>query len=387
MKHQLISSANFVLLLILIMTLVFGELTKVNPPTLPRDLSKQLMGDVKINQNQRPELPVSQIYGRRNIFGLPSDIQIKEKGGLIQSPEFTELKLPEKQSTAPTQPKDNFIEPLNISINGIITSTNEENNTCIISTTTGEEKMYKVGDCVQDGILMEITKNSVSIIRPNGQIEKFKVGEIQDPNSSPGVDSIVTKLEENNFAIDYLKLSKVILSLGQLVEELGIIPIYKDGICVGLKITRSEQGGISEALGFKHGDIILSADDIPLTDAVDRITAYDKIMRLNNKDSFKIEFERDSSKLVHTYTLEKHKPRTKTLSEQLGGTNKDDKKSEQGQSKTSNTLNSDKGSDSDKKTDIFNKPAEDRERYSSNVSAIRKKLLENANKQRTTHLR
>lgn len=385
MKHQLISSANFILLLILILTLVFGEWTKMSPPELPRELPKQSIGEIKISQNQRGELPVSQIYGRRNIFGLPSDIQIKEKGDLIQSPELMELKLPEKQSLAPTQPKDNFIEPLNISINGIITSSNEENNTCIISTASGEEKMYKAGDGIQDGILMEITKNNVSIIRPNGQIEKFKVGEIQDPNSSPGIDSIVTKTEENSFAIDYLKLSKEILSLGQLVEELGIIPIYKEGICIGLKVTRSDQGSISEALGFKQGDIILSADDIPLNDAADRITAYDKIMRLNNKDSFKIEFERDSGKIVHTYTLEKHKPKVKTLSEQLGGTPQDSKKQDSTNSGNADSAN--KNTDSDKKIDTFNKPAEDRERYSSNVSAIRKKLLDNANKQRTTHLR
>ncbi len=381
MKHQLISSANFVLILILILTLVVGEFTKINPPTQPKE-TLSLQSEAKTSQNQKAELPVSQIYGRRNIFGLPIDVQINEKTGLlIQSPEFAELKLPEKQALPPIEPKDNFIEPLNISINGIITSSNEENNACIISSSSGEERLYKAGDNVQDGIVMEITRNSVSIIRPNGQIEKFKVGEVQDPSGSSNIDSIVTKLEDNSFSIDYLKFSNEILSLGQLVEEFGIIPTYKDGICNGLKVTRCESGSFCELLGFKKGDIIISIDEISLCDTADRIKAYDKIIRMGNNDSFKVELERDSSKIVNTYTLEKRKPKIKTLAQQLGQ-NDDSKKTGKDGKDDKN-----KAAEADKKLDLFNKPAEDRERYSSNITAIRKKLLDNANKQRITHLR
>lgn len=382
MKRQLISSVNSVLLVTLLLTVVFGELTKVSPPSVPKEPKKfALSAELRRDRLKRQALPVSQIYGKRNIFGLPWDTPIQEKSELAPSPELAELKLPDKPAPARLEPKESFIEALNISINGIITSSNEENNACIVSEGEGGEKMYKSGDTIQDGIVMNITRNSVSIIRPNGQLETFKVGEVEEPNQDKKPHLAITKLEDNSFIVDHIKFSKEVKSMGQLIEELGVMPSYKDGLCLGMRVTKSEPESISEALGFQEDDLILSTEGIKLCNAQDRIDAYDKIMNLKYNDSFTVELERGSEKVVNSYKLEKHKPKSKSLAERLGMS--PDGKDSEGKdgSKT------DKSIISDKKMSTFTRPAEDRERYSSNISAIRKRLLENANKQRITHLR
>jgi type II secretory pathway component PulC len=328
----------------------------------------------------RQALPISQIYGKRNIFGLDWDPYVADKFELLPSPELTELKLPEKPAVEAAPPKENFIDPLNISINGIITSSNEEDNACIIAESSGDEKMYRVGDTVQDGVILNITLTSVSLIRPNGQIETFRIGEVEQPGAQNQANSAVTKLEDRKFSVDPVQFARQVNSLGQMIEELGIVPSYKDNLCCGLMVTKLAPEGIGKTLGFEEGDLIVSVSDTKLFTSQDRIGAYDKILKLTYGDSFSVELERGAEKVTLTYKLERYKSTPKTLAQAL---------SDNGNNSPNNTAkaNDNPATTPEKNMSIFTKPAEDRERYTSNINTIRKRLLENAGKQRISHQR
>lgn len=375
MKQQIISSANSILLLTLALTIIVGELTHVVPPNFKTAQHKISASETNLERPAREALPISQIYGKRNIFGLEWDPLVADKFELTPSPELTELTLPEKPLPQVNPPKENFIDPLNISVNGIITSSNEESNSCIISESSGEEKMYKIGDIISDGTILDISLNSIALIRPNGQIETFKIGATEFPGNSLS-DSVVTKIDDNKYTIDPMLFTKQINSLGQLFEELGIIPTYKNDQNYGLMITKITDDGIGKNLGLEENDIILSVHGTNLISTKDRIEAYDKILKLNYNDSINVEIERNTNKIVLNYKLERFKPKIKTLAEALSGSNSKDPSSP---SEKQNTISG--------PVSIFTKPAEDKERYSSNINTIRKRLLENATKQRISHLR
>lgn len=378
MKQQIISSANSILLLTLALTIIVGELTHVVPPNFKTAQHKISASEINLERPAKETLPISQIYGKRNIFGLEWDPLVADKFELTPSPELTELTLPDKPLPQITPPKENFIDPLNISVNGIITSSNEESNSCIISESSGEEKMYKVGDTVSDGTILGISLNSVALIRPNGQIETFKIGTAEFPGNNLN-DSAITKVDENKYSIDPTLFTKQINSLGQLFEELGIIPAYKDDQSHGLMVTKITDDGVGKNLGLEENDIILSVHGTNLTSTKDRIDAYDKILKLNYNDSLQVEIERNANNIVLNYKLERFKPKIKTLAEALSGPNSKDTSST---GEKQNTIPS-----PEKNVSIFTKPAEDKERYSSNINTIRKRLLENATKQRISHLR
>lgn len=322
---------------------------------------------------------------KKIFFGLPWEPATPGKSEPAPSPEFSELKLPEKPTITIKKPKENFIDVLEISVNGIITSSNEENNACIVSESSGKEKMYKAGDSILDGLVMNIARNSVSIVRPNGQVETFRVGTSEIPGKPQEIGQIVTKLDDNNFSIDHLRFSRELSSVGELVERFGIMPEYKDGTCTGLQITKVEPEDITQLMGFEEDDLLLSVSGIPVSNAQDRINAYDKVTNLKYGDTLDIELERGSEKLAFNYKFEKHKMKIKSLAERLGM-----EPSEDGQATDDSTKKTDsavtKKSELDKKTSSFTKPAEDKERYSSNINMIRKRLFDNARKQ-TSHLR
>lgn len=381
MKQHIISSANTVLLCIFIFTVVIVEFFKVTPPRFNnREMSAQVLPESSGSPQVRQVLPISQIYGKKNIFGLDWEAsQTTDKFEIAPSPEFTELNLPDKPVLEAAPAKENFIDPLNISINGIITSSSEENNACIISESSGEEKMYKVGETVQDATILNININSVSFIRPNGQIETFNVGISEQPGGQNPHDSAVTKLEDNKYLVDPTNFGRCINSLGQMFEELGIVPAYKDELSQGLLVTKIAQDSLGKKLGLEENDILTAIDKIPLTTTQDRINAYDKVMRLNYNESFDLEIERAQNKISINYKLEKYKPQTKSAELPSGdGKSKDPSSS----GEKPNTI-----APADKNVFTFTKPAEDKERYSNNINVIRKRLLENARNQRISHLR
>jgi type II secretory pathway component PulC len=214
-------------------------------------------------------------------------------------------------TTMPTEIIPEFLEPLDITLKGIVViSTNDTKNRAIISDNkTKREDMYKVGDNIEDAQLIRIFRNKVIFLRSNGQQEVLYLRE-QDAKFDPafaifdGWDSAIKKVSDDNYLVDPKEFIFRITNLAQLIEVLGLTTAYQKGKSIGCRVGALMPKSVGVYLGLQSGDIILTINDIPATDTKNRLEIYNNIITLPLHEVITVELLRNKQKKVLKYTLQ-----------------------------------------------------------------------------------
>jgi type II secretion system protein C len=266
------------------------------------------------------KVPLGQIYGKRDIFGLGQGSNAVEQAKSVITSNIPELVIPEI-SKAPASPVIDFVDPLPITLNGIIGSSTLERSICIIADENDKEATYKIGDRIKDGTIIKILRDRVVVLRLNGQIETFFLHEVGIPQVATDLSTFVTPIADNKFRIDTEKFKHKIVNLGGFLDHFDMVPfVGDDGKVIGIVVTDKDPKSFASLLGFKENDLILSIDGIGLTSNKDRLKAYDQIVNKSDNSEFFIEFERDSNRLNNSYLLSS-KPQKASMTTGFGGEN------------------------------------------------------------------
>ncbi|MFC1854490.1 PDZ domain-containing protein [Candidatus Dependentiae bacterium] len=374
MKQQFWILNSALLCLLIVVVFVIKGLWQ-NSPTL---MVKTSIAEKEFDCTAVPKIPVSQIYGRRDIFSAQPSAEKATKRSLVG--EIPQLNLP-SNPRPPERRKPEFIDPLNISLNGIILAADEENSICVIADETEKEKTYRVADNVQDGTIIKISRQSIVILRANGQQETYflhssEPGFGEDAKTHP----IFSQEEDLEFTVDPMRLSREITSLGQFIEDLGIIPMYHKGVCVGMKIATAEKDSLAEKMGLKYDDIIVSIDGTGIAEKSDREKAYEKVVKKSYGDSVNVDVKRNGEVVSISYTLQQPKTSLTSQTSPFEVTSQDKKSVEHKSSPRTPTLHKKQFSES-KLRERLSRSREFKRRhsqqYDENIAAIRKRLLDN----------
>lgn len=208
-------------------------------------------------------------------------------------------------------PKPKFLEPLNITLKGItFVMSDETKNKAIISLNkTDQEFLYKVGDAIEDALLIRIFNNKVVFLRINGQQEVLYLRE-EDAQQDPSYafigewDQVVKSQGENHFLVNPKAFLLRIQNIAQCIDVLGLTTVYQKGVGVGTRIGLLDNGSLGTYLGFKTGDTITAINGIPATNTQERLSIYKSIVNTAINQDIIVELTRNKKKLELVYTLD-----------------------------------------------------------------------------------
>ncbi len=210
----------------------------------------------------------------------------------------------------PQEPKPQFLEPLKITLKGIIVVSNDDskNRAIVMDTTTKHESIHKVGDTIEDAQLIKIFNNKVIFLRANGQQEVLYLRQ-KDAQLDPtyavldGWKGVAQQIGDNHYLISKKEITNHITSLANFIDLLEITTVYQQGKSIGCRIGNISRDSLGAELGLYPGDIITHVNDIPATDTHDRLVIYKKIVGMQTKDTIAVHLLRRKVPMTVRFTL------------------------------------------------------------------------------------
>lgn len=270
---------NNILVLLLTTASLFVYFTRVSVPER-EDIEPLLYSKPK--KQQHIAINLKHIY-EQDLFGTYSN-----ESAFVQ-PKITINPFPEPPRPQPTivpePPRPKFLEPLAITLKGIIVIANDEakNSAIITINKTEQEAIYKVGSTIEDAQLIRITSNKAIFLRPNGQQEIIYLNEDDAKADQTYVvfadwESIVHQKDNSTYAIDPKSFIQQVKNIAEFIDIFGLTTSYQKGVSVGTRIGTIADSSLPAAMGFASGDIILSINAIPTTSTENRLLIYNTII-------------------------------------------------------------------------------------------------------------
>lgn len=313
MKHPfwILNSALALLMAVIFLFIFFSrQKAPYREPIEPETSSERLKQDeIKIN--------LSKIY-ENDLFDTYQKEFPRAETPSIEIP-FPVPPVPE-QPKVPVIPKPEFLEPLNITLKGIMVmgDDDEKNRAIIQDNQTKTEQTYKVGNTIGDAQLIRIFNNKVVFLRSNGQQEVLYLRE-KDAESDPtyaelvGWQQVVRKIDNHNFTINPKAFVERVQNLAQFIDILDLTTAFQKGQSVGCRIGTIKPLSLGASLGLMTGDIITSVDDINALDTPHRFKIYKNILAKKENEPITVQVLRNGESLTLKYTLEDFNTIEKTV--------------------------------------------------------------------------
>lgn len=251
---------------------------------------------------------ISQIYQNDLFDTYQPELAPTESSDRIST--FPEPPMP-MPVRVPDEPRPQFIEPLPISLKGIIIdrANDERNRAIIMDNRLNKETSYKIGDMVEDAQLIRIFSNKVILMRSNGQQEVLYLRE-KDAKTDPSYanvgnwEGVITKVGTHTFQINTPEFTTRIQSLGQFIDTLELITAYKQGESIGARINNAGQGSLGQALGLTTDDIITQVNGTSVALTQNRLAIYKQITELKTNETIRVTLIRNNQEMTLNYELQ-----------------------------------------------------------------------------------
>ncbi|MCX5922790.1 MAG: hypothetical protein NTX86_05705 [Candidatus Dependentiae bacterium] len=310
MKHP-VWILNSTLLILLIAICSFIAFSGQKPPARediePSSASKPLKGEiVKVN--------IEKIY-ENDIFGTyKKEFTIAASDGI---PTIPDAPTP-KTVSVPQVPKPQFLDPLDITLKGIIIMLEDDsqNRAIIADNKTKVESTFGLGKILEDAQLIRIFSNKVIFLRSNGQQEVLYLREKDAKADSAYIavqndwQDISQKVSDTEFVVSPQEFITHIKNLAQCIDMLDLITVYNKGKSVGCKIGSSANTPLLEQLGLKVGDIITQVNATSAADTADRFKIYKEIIGMGQQGTVKVKLLRQKQEITIIYSLKEFKPKS-----------------------------------------------------------------------------
>lgn len=303
MKHPfwLVNDLLFILLLTIIGFMFISR------QKAPVGISLMPKSEIKLPKKAISKIDLSKIYMNDLFETYRPPAPVKEE-------EAPKIVMPEPPSPKPVKvplalpPK--FLEPLQISLKGIIALSNETENIAIIQDSkTLATKNYRIGDRIEDAQLIRILGNKIILVRSNGQQETLYVSQYdaeldQKSHWRTNWSSVVQKKGDNNYLLDPFSFMQSVPNLAELIDVFNLITVFKKGKSIGCRVGTLQPKSLGIAMGLQAGDLIESINSIPATTTDLRFEIYQKIISMGLGDVITVNLLRNQSEIIMTYTLQ-----------------------------------------------------------------------------------
>ena len=294
------------LLAIFLVVLFVSQMLKQEPPVFRQKRIIAIQEAVEKKKSAKSKLNWDIIY-KSDLFGTfihKETVPVKkELVAPIPAPKPADTALP------PEPKKQEFVEPLKITVKGIIVSADEDRSVAMVEDEAKKEKLYHLGEKIKDGQIIKVERNRLVVLRGNGQQEVFFLRKDDAKLQEDTPDKwkyIIKKGEDEVYELDPQHFVEEVESLGSFIERASIIgTAYSGGKPVGIRIGELEKDNVGQMLNLKKGDIITSINDISPIDVKDRLKIYDAVTNAKIGDNIKVVVKRDGNDETLTYRFAK----------------------------------------------------------------------------------
>lgn len=214
------------------------------------------------------------------------------------------------QTPLPQPPDPKFLDPLKVSLRGIISFGDDSNSKAIIADETDTQKLYGIGDKIDDAYIIKIFENKVLLVRANGQQETLYLREVdaeedRDLMRLTNFDQAIQKVSNASYIIDPHAFGTLVESLGQFIEVLDLTAALKKGKSFGIRVGSLAPSSLGVALGLESGDIIRTINGMPTATTQQRREIYNTLIQLPLGASIEVTLIRAGTPLTIHYNLQK----------------------------------------------------------------------------------
>jgi len=302
MKHPIwILNSTLILLLALISGFIFFSWQKaptredIEPNTVALPSKSEV---VKVNIHNIYENDLFGTYKKEIPTVLPGDV-----APLPPPPAG-------KSVTIPPVPIAQFLDPLNITLKGIIILLDDDanNRAIIFDNTTNKETTYRVGQPLGDAQVIRVLSNKVIVLRSNGQQEVLYLRE-KDAKMDPAYTAqsdwhdVIKKITDTQFEINAREFVSRVKNLAQFIEMLDLITVYKQGKSIGCTVGSSASSSLGAELGLLHGDTITSVNGIAATTTAERFKIYKDIISMQTNNIINITLLRSQQEMTIQFII------------------------------------------------------------------------------------
>lgn len=221
--------------------------------------------------------------------------------------------MPELQATQvtpiPEAKKQEFIDALNLTLKGIVISSDELKNVVMIADETQKENLYHLGDKIKDAQIIKIVRNRVVFLRANGQQELFFLRKEDNPLSIPFEERwkmTVKQINPTTFEIDPEYFVREVDSLGNFVDSLPLVgTAYQGGSSIGIRVGNLEKQDVGSMLGLQPFDIIVAINNVTTAEPKNRLEIYDAVTQSKIGDTINVKVKRGQQEVELAYKLSK----------------------------------------------------------------------------------
>lgn len=282
----------------------FVFFTQENPP---RRASLTPDSFAQIAKSEESAVNITSIY-KNDLFDTYHEQIIQP----VKEEKISPLPLPPQPQQTPvvSYQEPQFLPPLQMSLKGIIYSSDETHNRAVImDNRSGREMLYQIGDKIEDAEIVRIGKNKVILIRSNGQQEilfvtqKEALADMQYNSINASWSDVVIAAGASTYTVDSAQFATRIQSLAQFIDMLDITTAFTKGKTIGCLVGNLGSESLGGALGLMQGDIITTINGISTSATKDRVAIYNDIKNLKRGSTIKVMIIRNQQEIELTYLL------------------------------------------------------------------------------------
>lgn len=257
------------------------------------------------------DVDIKKIYATNDLFGtyVPEVPVVAKQVGEEKIPD-----IPQPPASIPLQiPVEKtpvFIAPLSATLKGVIYmhDSPDQSLAIIMFKDSKQEHNYRVGELIQDAQILKILPNRIIVVRSNGQQETLYLRE-QDAkkdivyDEQKTLESFVVVVKDGKHHVPLQSFLKQVHSLGQFIDMLDLITVYKKGKSIGCKIGKASKGSFAARLGFEQDDLVTKIDNFTITDLHSRIEVYDHVIEKKIGDEISVTLDRAGKSTTMIFVL------------------------------------------------------------------------------------
>jgi general secretion pathway protein C len=167
---------------------------------------------------------------------------------------------------------------------------------------TGEEKVFRLGDKVFDLGPLVTVRHDTAVIGTVTLHAPMSVPGASDGKqaSAVSVPGLANQVSSGSYVVDQRALSSALDNAGQAMTDARLLPSVKEGKVEGFRVSEVKPGGIFAMVGIGNGDTILRINDFSI-DSPGK--AMQSLMSLKGQSRIKVDLVREGKPTTLTYDI------------------------------------------------------------------------------------
>lgn len=283
------------------LNIIFSLLILVVLARIAADIASYKLG--KLGTGPKGSAPISASRQQQTVSDIKTAGVILEKGlfGTATRGVLQPIAPPAAKTAAPAVVQTDLL------LLGTAAGSLRESFILVRRISTGEERVFRLGERVFDLGLLYAVRKETADIRNGSQLVTLRTpqapAEGDKPSAAtaqPAQQGVIAATTGGSGIIDQRALNAALDNIGQAMTDARLLPSVKDGKVEGFRMSEVKPQGVFAAVGLKNGDVLLKINEFPIDSPEKAIQSF---MTLKGQNRIKLDLLRDGAPTSLTYDI------------------------------------------------------------------------------------